>query len=153
MFDTVPLKARHFAHIRKENNALPAHKYIDYPRHIINLDLSPASPLKRTLDPDFKTFYNSTSRSWRVSHLRGQHGRNGRESAATEKHSVVGTPCANKEIEGEAGNMIMPLFDGQHYHYLVKAIAGIRKGRLLSELRYSQTLNPEGSHEKNQIKL
>jgi hypothetical protein len=46
-----------------------------------------------------------------VSHLRGQHGRNGRESAATERHSVVGTPCANKEIEREAGNTIMPLFD------------------------------------------
>lgn len=112
MFDTVPLKPHRFVHIRKENSVPPVQNCIDYPRHIINLDLSLASPLKRTLDPDFKTFYNSTSRSWRVSHLRGQHGRNGRDSAATERHSVVGTPCANREIEKEAGNTIMPLFDG-----------------------------------------
>lgn len=132
--------------IRKENSSPPIQASSFYPHHIISLDFSPAnSCLKPTPDPTFKSLYNNTSRSWRVSHLKAHLHRSGRDSAATDRHSIVGTPFAKGDtFERDRENTVVPLFDGQHYNFLLKAIAGIRKGRLLSEIRYSQTLNPEG---------
>ncbi len=85
MLDTITPRPLDLTKIRKENSPPPIHTS-HYPRHIINLDLEPASNYLRPIqDPNFKTFYNNTSRSWRVSHLRGQHHRSGRDSAATDR--------------------------------------------------------------------
>lgn len=114
MLDTIIARPLDLTKIRKKNSSPPIHTPSHCPHHIINLDLSPANNyLKPIQDPNFKTFYNNTSRSWRVSHLRGQHHRSGRDSATTDRHSIVGTPLAKGDVsERDRDNIIAPLFDG-----------------------------------------
>lgn len=99
--------------IRKEISSPSPSTPRNYPSHVLTLDLSPSySPSKPSIDPAFKTFYNATSRSWRVSHLRAQHNRNLRDSASTGRQTIVGTPFTVGEITEKDGNTVIPLFDG-----------------------------------------
>jgi hypothetical protein len=114
MLEAGPARVLHFARFGKEHSTPPPSNR-NFAHHVLTLDLSPSpssSPYKPTPDSDFKTFYNTTSRSWRISHLRGQHHRS-KESASADRQSVVGTPFVPSDAaERETSKAMMPLMDG-----------------------------------------